>query len=202
MTHTCARAGNLLVVILLLSAIGEGAASGTTLAVGGVAQNKSVSLSATLEGGTSLIIKDEGGTTTDTCTVSELTGSTENRATPETTKFTGSTVVGGNLSALTFGACSHTMKTLRSGSLHIDASGNVFSMGAEITVYSTVFGISAFCKTGTGTKIGTFTGTNDTSKHARITIDATNNMNCGILGNSSWTGTFGLTSPTGLAVVD
>jgi hypothetical protein len=200
MRYVCCRAGVLLALISLISALAGGSASATTLSVGGIAQSKAVSLSATLQAGSTLIIKDEGGTTTDTCNVWEFKYTTETRASPEITKFTGGTI-GANISSMTFGGCSHTMKVVKAGSLHIDASGNVISFGAEVTFVSTAFGISAFCKTGTGTKLGTLIGTNDTTRHATITIDATNNMNCGILGNSSWTGALGVTSPTGLSVV-
>jgi hypothetical protein len=188
------------VAAMALMAVGAGSASAATLYVGGVAQNGPVAIKATLSSGSTAVLKDEGGTTTDTCNASEVAGTTENRANPETTKYTGS-VVGGNLTALSFAGCSHTTKVLANkGSLHLSENGDVTSFGAEVTVVSTVFGISAVCKTGTGTKVGTFNGTNDTTKHATITIDATNSLNCGILGNSSWTGSYTVTSPTGLNV--
>jgi hypothetical protein len=183
------------VAAMALVAIGAATASATTLAVGGTAQNKSVSITATLKSGTSAILKDEFGTTTDTCTSSEVKGATEGT-------FTG-TSVGGKVSSLTFGSCSHTTTVIASGSLKVESpsggNGTVSSSGAEVTVNSTFFGASAICKTGTGTKIGTLTGAKTASEHATMDINAT--IACGILGNSSWTGTYTVTSPTGLSVV-
>src|SRR5215212_10282270 len=88
-----------------------GAASATVLSIGGVAQNKSVTIEATLKSGTSAILKDKNGTTNDTCTGSVVKGSTEG-------SFEGSTV-GGKVSALTFSGCSHTTDVINNGSLWI-----------------------------------------------------------------------------------
>jgi hypothetical protein len=184
----------------LMAVVGAGSASAVTLTIGKTAQNKAVTIDASLSAGSTAVLKDEGGTTTDTCTVSTVKGTTENRVEPETTRFTNGTVVGGN-ATVTFSGCSHTTHVLKSGSLHLDANGNVTSFGAEVTVQSTLFGASATCKTGAGTKVGTLNGTDDPTKHATITIDATNSLNCGILGNSSWTGSYTVTSPTGLNVI-
>jgi large repetitive protein len=174
-----------------------GSASATTFSIKGVTQTGSVSLTSTLTSGSTAVLKDESGTTTDTCNVSEVKGST-------VSPFTGTTI-GGPVSSLTFTGCSHTTKVLKNGSLKIERTGvntgSVTSSEAEVTVVSTVFGISAVCKTGAGTKIGTFTGTNESTKHATIAIDATNTLDCGILGKSSWTGNYTVTSPTGLNVV-
>jgi hypothetical protein len=179
----------------LMAFVGAGTASATTLAVGGTAQTNSVSITATLASGTSALLKDEFGTTTDTCTTSEVKGATEGT-------FTG-TSVGGKISTLTFSNCSHTTTVIATGSLKVEApsggNGTVSSSGAEVTVQSTFFGASAICKTGAGTKIGTLTGTTDTTKHAVMDINAS--INCGILGAASWTGTYTVTSPTGLSVV-
>jgi hypothetical protein len=68
----------------------------------------------------------------------------------------------------------------------------VKSSGAEVTVVSTFFGASATCKTGAGTTIGTLTGVS--AGDATMDINAT--INCGILGNSAWTGTYTVTSAT------
>jgi uncharacterized protein YpuA (DUF1002 family) len=188
-----------LAAMALMAVVGAGTASAVTLYIGGVAQNKAVTIESSLASGSTAVLKDEGGTTTDTCNISAVKGSTQNNI-EGSTKFTEGLVVGGAVTTLSFSGCSHTTKVIKNGSLHIDEKGNVISIGAEVTVVSTAFGISAICKTGTGTKIGTFSGTNDTTKHATITIDATNSLNCGILGNSSWTGTYTVTSPTGLNV--
>jgi hypothetical protein len=177
----------------LMAVVGAGTASATTLEVGGVAKNSSVTIEASLKSGTSAILKDEFGTTTDTCTVSTVKGST-------VSPFTGATV-GGPLSALTFSSCTHTTTVISKGSLSVawtsGTNGTVSSKGAEVTVQSTFFGASAVCKTGEGTAIGTATGV----ASGNATIDINAKINCGILGAASWTGTYSVTSPAGLGVV-
>jgi hypothetical protein len=170
------------------------AASATTLEVGGVPKNSSVEIKSSLKTGTSALLKDEFGTTTDTCTTSEVSGKTEGT-------FTGASV-GGKVTALTFKNCTHTTTVIAPGSLSVawtsGTNGTVTSTGAEVTVQSTFFGASAICKTGAGTKIGTATGV----KEGNATIDINATIPCGILGNSSWTGTYTVTSPAGLGVVN
>jgi hypothetical protein len=105
---------------------------------------------------------------------------------------------------MAFTGCSHTTKVLKSGKLSIawiagTTNGTVSLTETEVTFQSTVFGISAVCKAGTGTDIGTLTGVKE--GHATLHIDATKTLDCGaFLGKSSWTGTYTVTSPTGLIV--
>jgi hypothetical protein len=179
----------------LMAFVGAGTASATTLEIGGVAQNSAVTIEATIASGTSAILKDEFGTTTDTCTTSTVKGTTST--------FTGTPA--GAVSTLSFGNCTHTTTVLKNGSLSIALSGTtngtVTSKEAEVTVQSTFFGASAVCKTGTGTDVGLLTGATTASNpgaHATMHINAT--VNCGILGNAKWTGTYTVTSPTDLAV--
>jgi hypothetical protein len=163
-----------------------------------VTQAAVVTLSASLEKGTSVSLKDSLGTTMDICTASTFHGTTST--------FTGAKV-SGPLSSLTLSECSHTIDVLAAGSLSIErigstTNGTVVSSGAEVQVKSTFFGITATCKTGVGTDIGTLTGKSGTvvgSEHATLDMNAT--IDCGSLGNSSWTGTYVVTSPTGLGVV-
>jgi hypothetical protein len=168
-----------------------GSASATTLEVGGVAQNKAVTIEATLASGTSAILRDKNGTTNDTCTSSTVKGTTTAFDPPS-----------GPIGTLSFGGCSHTTHVLANGSLSVawtsGTNGTVTSSGAEVTVVSTVFGASATCKTGAGTVVGTLTGVK--TGNATMDINATT-LNCGILGTSSWTGTYTVTSPAGLGVV-
>jgi hypothetical protein len=163
-----------------------GSASATTLSTNGTKQNAAVELTATLKTGTSALLKDEAGTTTDTCTTSEVKGSTSG-------SFSAATV-GGTVSSLTFKNCTHTTTVIAPGSLSVawtsGTNGSVKSSGAEVTVVSTFFGASATCKTGAGTTIGTLTGVS--AGDATMDISAT--INCGILGNSAWTGTYTVTS--------
>jgi hypothetical protein len=179
----------------LMAFVGAGAASATTLEIGGVTQNKAVTITASLESGTSAVLKDEFGTTTDTCTSSHVHGTT--------TLFTapGTAEIHGNVTELTFANCTHTTKVLKPGKIYIGweegtTNANVTSAEAEVTVQSTFFGASAVCKTGAGTKIGTLTGV--ASGFATIHINA--KINCGILGTSGWTGAYTVTSPNGLGV--
>jgi hypothetical protein len=179
------------VAAMALMAVAAGSASAATLATGGVAENASITLNATLASGTSALLKDSAGTTTDTCTTSEVKG--------KTTTFTGTPA--GPIETLTFGNCSHTTTVLAKGSLSVTrigetTNGTVSSSGAEVTVVSTAFGVSAVCKTGAGTDIGTLTGV----KTGKATMDINGKISCGILGTSTWTGTYTVTSPEGLGV--
>jgi hypothetical protein len=170
-----------------------GMASATTLEVGGVAKNESVSITATLKAGTSMILKDEFGTTTETCTSSEMKGST-------TSPYTGTTETWILVLVIT-NNCTHTDDVIALGTLHIHwlsgTNASVSSSGTETKIQSTFFGATATCKTGTGTKIGTLTGV----KEGNATLDVSAAINCGILGSATWTGTYSITSPSGLGVV-
>jgi hypothetical protein len=176
-------------ILALVGAAGSDA-SATTLEVGGVAKNSSVSFTASLDSGSASVITDEFGTTTDLCSFSEI----------RFTSWIYSGTVGGGANLWFFG-CSQTTKVLKSGQLSIGWSsgtnGSVSSSGAEITVFSPFFGVSAVCKTGEGTTLGTLTGVN--SGHAKMDIKA--RINCGVLGVATWTGVYTVTSPTGLGVV-
>jgi hypothetical protein len=171
---------------------GAGAASATTIQVGGVTQNKAVELNLSLASGTTLSLKDSGGTMTDTCTGSEVKEKTEGT-------FTGETISGA-ASGLTYSGCSHTTHVLKAGRTHwrwipFTNNGTVFSTETEVTVVSTVFGASATCKTGAGTHIGILTGV----FFGRATMHYNAKINCGILGTSTVTGTYTVTSPEGLS---
>jgi hypothetical protein len=173
---------------------GASSASATTFEINGKAANYAFEFTATLATGASFIIKDEFGTTTDTCSGSTIRGQTQ-------TPYTAGTV-SGSLSSLSFASCNHTTHVLNRGSFYTywtSGTNGVFgSKEAEVTLLSTSFGASATCKTGTGSALGTITGFN--AGHASIHVNAL--INCGILGNASWTGTYTVTSPTGLGVVN
>jgi hypothetical protein len=186
--------GLMAVAAMAVMAFAAASASATTLSIGGVAKNEAITIKSSLKTGTSALLKDEFGTTTDTCTTSTVEG--------KTSTFTG-TAVGGPISSLTFSNCTHTTTVLANGSLSVASlagttNGTVSSSGAEVTVFSTFFGASATCRTGAGTDIGTLRGVKSTTEHATMEINA--KIPCGILGNSSWTGTYTVTSPTGLGV--
>jgi hypothetical protein len=168
--------------ILTMAFLGADVASATTVEVKGVAQNKSASATGTLAAGSSLILKDEFGTTTDTCTTSTIKGATEGT-------YTGASV-GGKVSTMTYSGCSHTVHVLKNGSMSFvwtsGTNGFATSKESEVTIVSTFFGASAVCKTGTGTQIGTITGV----KEGNVTLHINGTINCGILGNAKLTGTF------------
>jgi hypothetical protein len=178
------------VVLALLALGGPSSAFATTFSVGGVTQNTSLSISTSLFSGTSLLLKDSYETSTITCTSSDLRF--------KTTTATGT--VSGPVGTLTYGSCSDTTTVLAKGSLSFSwtsgTNGTVSSSGTEVTVSSTFFGASAVCKTGTGSVIGTFTGVSS----GNATIDMNAKLNCGILGTSTWTGTYTVTSPSGLGL--
>lgn len=183
---------------VLMAVVGASAVSATTLKVNGITQTAAVEIGASLETGAKLIWKDNAGTTLDECFGSTIEG--------KVTTVTGASV-SGPLSKFSIGLCSHTTTTLAPGSLIITqigstANGTVFSAGAEITVMSTAFGTSALCRTGTGTYIGTLTGaTNGTTNNTKFaTVDLNGKISCGIIGTSTWTGSYTVTSPEELAV--
>jgi hypothetical protein len=182
------------VAAMALMAFAAGSASATTLEIGGETQKGGVEISASIAPGGSAILEDTNKLTQDTCTASTAVGTT--------TTITAASV-GGPISSLTFSGCTHTTHVLANGSLSVSRSGSptngtVTSAGAEVTVKSTVFGVSIVCKTGTGTDIGTLTGV--PSGHATMDINAV--VNCGsFVPTAKWTGTYTVTSPTGLGVV-
>lgn len=181
-------------------------ASATTLEIGGVTQNGAVTLTASLESNTTVVLARTDGTLANTCTGSHVHG--------ETSVFTGTYVTGpltghtahqkstGQLptDGLSFSGCTRPVTVHDPGTLYIDhesgtTSGTVFSEDADVTV-STVFG-TVRCQTGAGTHIGTMTGV--ASGHATMKVDAV--LNCGfLLPSATWKGSYEITSPTGLGV--
>ena len=183
-------------VMALMAFVGASTASATTFTVTGVKQTAQITIHATLKTGTSTIIKDKNGTTNDTCTSSTMHYIVQGITT------SGSISLWSRLSSWIFGSCSHTTDVIAPGELGIGwisgtTNGTVSSSGAEVTVKSTVFGVSAICKTGAGTTIGTVTGV--TSGNATMDINATT-LDCGAVGTSSWTGEYIITSPHGFGI--
>jgi hypothetical protein len=181
-----------LAAMALTALLGAGAASATTLQAGGKNLPAGSEFVTTLQSGSSSIMKDEFGTTTDTCTQSE------NRN--KTTNETGAQVTS-NVTLQQTSSCTHLVTVLKNGKGAIEwtsgLNGRVIASESEVTVMSTFFGASAVCKTGTGTTIGTLTG----SKEGHATMDVNAKINCGILGTGTLTSTYTVTSPTGLTVV-
>jgi len=178
----------------LMAFVGAGTASATTLALGGVTQNSSVTLEATLESGTSATLKTTSGSFVDTCTQSTVKGSTEK-------PFTGTTV-GGKVSILSFGNCTHGTTVVKNGTLSVEwaggTNGTVRSTGAEVEVESTTFGAVLPCTT-SSTHLGTLKGVSSTTEHATLLVNAV--VNCGFLApTANWEAAYTVTSPTGLGV--
>jgi hypothetical protein len=180
---------------LALMAVAAGSASATTLEVGGVTQNKSVTLEASLKAGTTLILKNTSGSSENTCTKATLSGST-------VSPYTGATVTG-PVSALQFGedangkGCTSPVTVHEKGTLHVShagtTNGTLTSSGAVVTSYSSAFGVYLTCKTGTGTHLGTLTGVKEGSATAHINAV----LNCGFfVPSAKWEGTYVVTKPT------
>jgi len=174
-----------------LTALAAPFASATTLEVGGVSQNGSVAISASLKSGTMVILRDTFGITTNRCNKSTVEGASGN-------PFSGATVTG-PLSTLTFGECSfEPVEVHKGGTLHFShitgtTNGTVTSSGTEVTTNS-AFG-TLNCITGGGTHLGTLTGV--ASGHATIDINA--QLSCSGI-SSKLAATYTVTGPTGFGV--
>lgn len=193
------------VAAMAFAAFGASSASATTLEIGGVPQNKSVFLTASLTPGTSAILSRTDGSLANTCTESHVEGST-------VAPFTETEEVTGPITSLSFSKCERTVTVHKPGVLHVKADtdsegrptthGTVTSSGAEVTVGSP-FG-TLTCKTGAGVDIGTLTGattTQNSSAHAEMDINAV--LNCGFLvPSATWKGEYTITTPTDLAVTE
>ncbi|HET8955572.1 MAG TPA: hypothetical protein VFN18_07930 [Solirubrobacterales bacterium] len=180
--------------LAVMASVATASASATTLKLGSVTQSTQVSVVATLEAGTSMLLKDGSGTTADTCSSSEIKGSTSSSSGVSVTAA---------VSVLSFTGCTHTTKVTSRGTLHIEwingtDQGLLISSGAAFTYVSTAFGISTTCETATGTVLGTLTGKTGTSEHA--TIDINSKVLCPGFGTVTWTASYIVTSPTGLSV--
>jgi hypothetical protein len=181
---------------MLTTCAGAGSAWATAVEVAGTPKDEAVPITLSLKAGTSTILKTTNGNSVNTCTASDWGGSTAN-------PYTGSTVTA-PLSTMTFSQCTTSITVHRAGTLHIShiagtTNGTVSSSGAEITVYSRDFELYFNCKTSTGTHLGTLTGS--PSSHATLHINAV--MNCGYyMPSAKWEGTFVVTNPTGLGIVE
>lgn len=181
------------VAIVLCVVVGPTNASATTLEVGKVTQSSSVTMKSSLTAKTSTSFVDSSGTPADTCFESEIWATTE-------APYSGATIKGLS-TKLTLSGCTHVTAVLSAGQLSVTwtsgTNGFAISSGAEWTILVTAFGVTATCKTGSGTTIGTLTGVSS----GNATLDINTKISCGILGTSTWAGTYTLTSPTGLGIV-
>ncbi|HET8815686.1 MAG TPA: hypothetical protein VFM51_12130 [Solirubrobacterales bacterium] len=165
-------------------------ASATTLEVGGTTKNEPITITASLESGTSAELFDTDEFTQNTCTTSHVHG---------TTSTTTGSAVTGALSTLTFTNCTRLVTVHAPGKLEIRwteaTKGIVSSEEATVTVRVPLIGYVT-CRTHTTTDIGTFTGVS--SGNATLHINAV--LDCGSIPSAVWEGDYEVTSPSGLGV--
>ena len=129
---------------IALMAFGGSSASAANLYSTGVKIATGSQLHASLESGTTSIASTtDGKTLVTTCSESTMAGSVSS---------TGGANVIVSISSLTWGGCTVTTHTLKTGTLSISSSGTVSSAGTTITKH---IGISCRYGTGTGTHLGT-----------------------------------------------
>jgi hypothetical protein len=170
-------------------------ASATTLTIGGAKQNSAVTIKSTLKSGTSALLTDTFGAFANTCTSSTVEG--------KSSVFT--PTVSGSISALSWSSCTEGNPTVNNmGSLSVSwikntINGTVRSIGANVTVPSALGTLTCTTASGEGTDIGTLTGVSSTASHATMDINAV--LSCGAI-TAKWSGTYTVTSPTGLGVAE
>jgi hypothetical protein len=188
--------GILVGAALSLMAFGS-TASATTFEIKSVKQTGAITIKASLKAGTSLLHTDTFGFFLNTCTVSTIEGS-------DSTATTGA-VVSGPISTLSFGTAATPCKE---GNPTVDArgtwsfewlkgttNGTVRWHNADVTTPSSLGTLT--CTTpAAGTDIGILTGV----AAGNATLDVNAVLNCGI--TTKLTGTYTITSPEGLGVVE
>lgn len=193
MKQSIRTATAVLTALAMTALVGVSSASATTVEIGGVAQNKSVTLETSIAPGGSFLETDTFGAFINTCTASTIKWAT---ATP----FSGTTVSGA-ISTLGWSNCTEGNPTVdAAGTFSIErigttTNGTVRWNGAKITTPS-AFGLMT-CTT-SNTDIGTLTGVKLTSEHALFHFNGV--ISCTVVGTAKWSGTFKVTSPTGLGV--
>jgi hypothetical protein len=197
------------VAAMALMAVVAGSASATTLEVGGVTKNESITIVASIKLGTSAILKDTFGVSSNTCTESNVHGSTTESTTGGVTtlgSYTGEQLTGPlteKENGLNFKNCTREPVVVHnSGILHIKwisgtTNGTVTSSKAEVTTGSP-FG-TLTCKTGEGTHLGILKGVAKATEHATMEINAS--LVCSGI-SSKWEAAYTVTTPTGLGVVN
>jgi len=180
------------VAAMALMAVTAGIASATTGEIGGVVQNSSFTITTSLKAGTSAILKDTAGISSNTCTASSGSGTTSS-------PFTGATLTGVGTTMSMSSCAREPVIGDKTGTLHFTwtsgTNGTVTSSGAEITT-SSPFG-TLNCKTGEGTHLGTFTGV----KVGNATMDVNAVISCSGI-SSKFEATYSVTSPSGLGAVN
>ncbi len=187
-------------------------ASATTLEVNGVTQTGSLTITASLETGTTLTMSRTDGSFANTCTGSHKHGIMN------TTNNNGVWAVTGPLTGhthqqktegqkpedgLSYSGCTRPLTVHDPGTLEIlhiagTTDGTVYSEETQLTMGSPFGTLS--CKTGDTTKIGTLTGTDGTPV-TKATMHVNAVLNCGFLVPSAkWVGSYEVTIPHLLGV--
>lgn len=165
-------------------------ASATTLEVEKGKQNTSVELTASLQSGTILLLKDTAGFSKGECSTSHIAAATSS-------PFTGFSVTGPS-SALSLTKCHRPITVHNPGKVEITyttgTNGTVASEEAVVTVASVIG--TLICETGGTTNIGTLTG----AAAGSATIDLNAVINCGLIPSAKLEGIYTITSPNGLGV--
>lgn len=182
------------VAAALVLSVFASTASATTLELNGVAQSSSIVLTASLKAGSSTLFTDtaQSQPPLNTCSVSVLQASTQ--------VATGTAVTAG-MKVPTFETCTQgnavadTLGTLSIERITGTTNGTVRSFGTKMTWPSSVGTLTCLTSSTTGTDIGNITGV--ASGNATLDINAV--LNCGVV-TARWTGTYTVTSPTGLGV--
>jgi hypothetical protein len=142
------------VALALTSYVGVGTAGATALYSGATKLGAGTELEGTLTA--TLTVTTTDGTTLVTCTAGGLSATTSNGGgAAETVKATVAA------SGISFGNCTTLVKTLQGGAIEFHSTsglnGTVTASGIEFTINTTLFGSCVFAF-GTGTTLGTFTG--------------------------------------------
>jgi hypothetical protein len=176
------------VAVMALMPLAVPGASATTLEIGGVTQNKAVTIEG--EATSPVFLAKTDGSAGNACSDSNFKMTTS--------VFTGTKVTGA-LSTLTFKRCSiESVVVDAAGQFYIEwtsgTSGNVYSENAKVT-WPTAWGFSVTCETGSGTTLGKVTGVN--SGHALLEVSA--KLNCGfLLPSALFTADYTVTSAIGV----
>ena len=191
------------VAAMAFMAFAASSASATTLEVGGVTKNESVTITASLKAGTTATLKDTFGISSNTCKQSHVHAAAEAGATEH---YTGTVVTGpltGHIAGnpengLSFSECERPVKVLDPGTLEVShitgtTNGTVASEKARVETGSP-FG-NLICDTEETTHLGTLKGVKE--GHATMEINAS--LKCSGI-SAKWIATYTITTPTGLGV--
>jgi hypothetical protein len=141
--------------------------------------------------GSSISLRFTEGVLFETCTGSDFKATIDAPA--------GGATVTATVSSQTYSGCNHKATMLKPGKLHFawtsGTNASVSSSGTELTIFSTLLGISCIAQTGSGTTIGTLTGAKTSGSNA--TIDLNGVIPMGVCGDVNLTGSYTITSPTG-----